>query len=188
LANLNLPRFFRRVFYRIRQFLLAVTSSITDDNMAFARNHLTIPEMALFELLPHDEQKHSIVIAKKMLALAHGSALRHDKRVLAKAGLLHDVGKSAVRLGIMDRSLLVIIRRALRPVYNGLAEKGRAENTGLVYRKFYVHREHGKIGAEVLRKAGTEERVVSIVEGHDAPPKNDDPVELKFLRKIDSEN
>ena len=188
LKNLNPARFARRVLYRIRQFFLAVTSRLTDDDLAFVRNHLTIPEMALFELLPRDEQKHSIAIARKMLSLAHGSALKHDKRVLAKAGLLHDVGKSAVKLGITDRAMLVVLRRMIRPVYDKLAEKGKAPNSAFVYRKFFVHREHGRIGAKALMKAGTEEKVISIVEAHDSPPRNNDPVELVFLRKIDNEN
>lgn len=188
LKNLNPLRFIRRAVYRAKQFVLALTLRLTDEDRAFIAAHLRIPEASLFKLMPEDEQKHSVMIAKKMLAAAHGSALKYDEAILAKIGLLHDVGKSAAKMSIIDRSVLVIGRRLCPPLYQRLASAGREPSARSFARKAYVHKEHASIGAEALRKAKTEERVVNIINAHDLPASGGDPVELMFLKKIDNEN
>lgn len=176
----------KRAFYRLRQFFLAITSRLTDLDRAFVAKYLSIPERALFEQLPRDEQKHSIIVARKMITVAHGTRL--DERLLAKIGLLHDVGKSAVRLGLFDRSLMVVLKKTIRPTYDLIALRGKEIGASGFERKFHVHKEHASIGAELLRRAGTEASVVLAIEGHDEPGKATDTAELKILRKVDDVN
>jgi len=181
-------RSLQRLFYRLRQFGLAITSRMTNDDREFERKYLTIPEAALFDQLPPDEQKHSVVVARRMLSLAHTPQADVDERVIAKVGLLHDIGKSAIKLGVIDRSILVAMRRLARPLYDKIAQVGRSETALRLSRKFYVHKEHAGIGSDLLRKANTDDKIIRIVASHDDPPSESDPIELFLLRKVDSAN
>lgn len=183
-----MKKFLDRLFYRARQFFLAVTSRVNTEDRDFAQKYLTIPETALFNQLPRDEQKHSIIVARKMLKIAHGPQADVDERVIAKVGLLHDIGKAAVKLGVMDRSFLVIMRRVFKVLYDKIAESGESPASGTFARKFYVHREHAGIGAALLKNAGTEGTIIQIIEHHDDKPKESDPIELFLLRKVDNAN
>ena len=178
----------KRVLYRVRQFLLAITSRVTASDRAFIGKYLTIPEAALFYELPRDEQRHSIVVAKKMLSVVRSPSADVEERALAKVGLLHDIGKSAIRLGILDRALLVLLKNFAPSLYGRFALAGSREGTFGFFRKVHVHKEHARLSGILLRAAGTEERVVKLVELHDKRPEESDPTELILLRRVDGNN
>ncbi len=175
----------RRLGHRINQFVFAVTSRAIPEDRAFVSDYLNLKEAALFNRLPDDIRKHSIVVAKRLIELSHDAPPEVDARELARAGLLHDIGKGIVHLGIADRAVLVTARKWMRPFYDLLADRGRSERASWLSRKFYVHREHGNIASELLRSSGTEEKVIGIIRAHDEPPSGGDPVELVLLRKVD---
>jgi putative nucleotidyltransferase with HDIG domain len=176
---------FDRVALRFKQFMFAVSSRAHSEDTKFVSEYLTVNETALFERLPDDIRKHLIHIAKKLLSVSREAPPEMDVRLLVRVGLLHDIGKGIVHLSIADRVVMVILRRAMPSLYNSLADRGHNERAGRIARKFYVHREHAKIAADLLGAAGTEHKVIDIINRHSSKPAADDPIELVLLRKAD---
>lgn len=169
-----------KIFYRLQQFYFGMFSVYTKADEAFARSYLSSQEFALFNQLPPFEKKHAAVVAHKMLDLAlYNPEL--DQRKLVKLGLLHDIGKVAERNSVFTKSMLVIIRFLFPVFFDWLAEKG--------VRRFYVHKHHGAVGAELLQKIGVSSEFLSIIKKHDPlvePFGPEDPIELKILQQADS--
>lgn len=157
-----------RLLYRLKQFWFAVASGMTDEDRNFARQYLNLKEVALFFALPGFEQKHAVVVARKMRE--EGKGVRGvEERKLIRLGLLHDVGKAAERLSILDKSVLVIAHRFLPRFYDELAKRGEDEQSASFFRKFYVHKHHGLIGGELLSKIDESADIVAEVKSHDRP-------------------
>jgi putative nucleotidyltransferase with HDIG domain len=173
-----------RLLYRFKQFWFAVASGMTIDDRNFARQYLNLKEAALFFSLPGFEQKHAVVVAGKMRE--GGKGVRGvEERKLIRLGLLHDVGKAAERLSIIDKSVLVIAHRFLPKLYDGLAKRGEADKSASFYRKFYVHKHHGTIGAELLSKIGESTDIIAEVKSHDRPFSSHD-IYMRLLDFADS--
>lgn len=160
-------------------------SRYTKADQTFARNHLNIQEMALFNQLPGFEKKHAIVVARKMLD-ASSNYPKLDKRKLVKLGLLHDIGKVLEKNSIWTKSILVIIRFFFPNYYDRLAEKGKENHR---YRRYYIHKHHGAVGAELLEKIGESSDILSIIALHDPrvhPLGFEPPLEQQILNQADS--
>lgn len=149
---------------------------MSEEDRLFAYQHLSIKEAALFFSLPEFEQKHGVVVARKML-IAAKAAKDINKKKLARLGLLHDIGKSAARLSIFDKAVLVVTHKMLRPLYDLLAARGKG--------KFYVHKHHGEIGAQILSKIAEEKDIVEEVRSHDYPNSSHD-IYMALLDQADS--
>ncbi|MBI5700426.1 HDIG domain-containing protein [Candidatus Saganbacteria bacterium] len=173
-----------RIIYRIQQFLFSMSARMHDRDTAFARQYLDIKESALFFSLPPFEQKHAVVVAEKMAGFAKGMK-SVDQRKLIRLGLLHDIGKAAVRLSIFDKTILVVLHRAIPPLYNFLAQKGEPENASRSFRKYYVHKHHGMIGAKMLERIGENQDIIREVADHDTRKIKGD-VYMDLLDRADS--
>lgn len=168
------------ILYRFKQFYFGMFSVYSAADAAFADNYLNAQELALFNQLPNFEKKHAVVVGRKMLAMAtHNPEL--DEKKLVKLGLLHDIGKIAEKNSVISKSVLVVVRFFLPGLYNWLAERRKG--------RFYIHKHHGEVGAELLRKIGVSAEYLSIIKKHDPrvePFGPDDPIELKILQDADS--
>ena len=175
----------KRIIHRFKQFYAAMFSKYTKVDKAYAQTYLNIEEMSLFNQLPDFEKKHSVVVGRKMLA-ASRLYPELDPRKLVKLGLLHDIGKVAEHNSIVTKSILVIFRFFLPRLYNWVADLGK--DNKLFYR-YYVHKHHGAIGAQLLAKIGESSELLSIIKKHDPfvePFGSNDPIELKILQEADS--
>lgn len=173
------------IWTRLKQFYCSMFCQYSKADSAFARSYLNIQEMSLFNQLPGFEKKHSVVVARKMLDAIHGSH-EFDERKMAKLGLLHDIGKVLERNSIITKSLLVIIRFFLPGLYDRLADSG--ENHP-IFKRFYVHKHHGEVGARLLEKIGETSEILSIIAKHDPrhnPFGPETPIEQKILNEADS--
>lgn len=157
-------------------------SRYTKADHNYARSYLNIQEMALFNQLPGFEKKHSVLVAKKLMGKAHDNP-KLDERTLVKLGLLHDIGKVVEHNSIITKSVLVIIRYFFPNYYNNLADQGKNNPR---FRRYYIHKHHGAVGAELLAKIGESDDILSIISRHDYPPQDSDPLELKLLQQADS--
>ncbi len=173
-----------KLIYRARQFMMAMFSVYTKADRAFARSFLNIQEMSLFNQLPDFEKKHSVRVAKRMLSIVHNNP-KVDYHKIAKIGLLHDIGKVAEHSSTLSKSFMVILRFFLPGYYSQLAEKGR---TNQMFRRYFVHKHHGEIGAQLLARIGVSADITNVIKKHDPhlePIEHQDPEELKILRKAD---
>ena len=174
-----------RAIYRLKQFYVGMFSVYSKADEIFARGYLDSGEMGLFSQLPGFEKKHAVTVARRMLDLAlYNPEL--DQRKLVKLGLLHDIGKLAERNSVLTKSILVIIRYFLPGVYDAMAARGKTDPR---FRRYYIHKHHGAVGAELLEKLGVSGEFLSIIKKHDPrvePMAPEDPVELKILQQADS--
>ncbi|MDD4178432.1 MAG: HD domain-containing protein [Candidatus Margulisbacteria bacterium] len=174
-----------RLIYRLKQFYFGMLASYNKADAAFANSYLNSEELALFNQLPGFEKKHAVVVAKKMLDLAlYNPEL--DQRKLVRLGLLHDIGKVMERSTVLSKSILVIIRYFFPAFYEWLAAKGKSDPR---FKKFYIHRHHGEVGADLLAKIGVSGEYFLMIKKHDPriePFGPDDPIELKILQDADS--
>ncbi|MBU0671390.1 MAG: HD domain-containing protein [Candidatus Margulisbacteria bacterium] len=174
-----------KIIYRFNQFWFGMSARYTKADEAFARTYLNIEESSLFNQLPGFEKKHAVVVARKMLALARLHP-ELDQNKLVKLGLLHDIGKVAEKNSVLTKSILVIIRFFLPWLYDRLADSGETHS---FFRRFYIHKHHGAVGAQLLEKIGETSEILSIIAKHDPriePFGPEDPLELKLLQQADS--
>jgi putative nucleotidyltransferase with HDIG domain len=108
---------------------------------------LSPAEAELFWSQHPADQRHAIDVARRALRSRPGA------RTLARAGLLHDIGKSEVELGAIGRSLATVGDAA------GIRLRGR----------FGRYRRHGELGAAVLESAGVEPLIVAFAREHPGP-------------------
>jgi putative nucleotidyltransferase with HDIG domain len=173
------------LIYRLKQFYFGMFAVYDQNDAAFARNYLRDEEWELFVQLPGFEKKHAVVVARKMLELAVQNQ-ELDQQKLVKLGLLHDIGKVIENNSVLSKSFLVILRYFLPGLYEWLAARGR---TNKLWRRFYIHKHHGAVGAEMLAKIGVSGEFLSIIKKHDPrvePIFETDPIELKILQLADS--
>ena len=174
-----------KAIHRIRQFYNAMFSVYTKADECFATGYLGSEEISLFNQLPAFEKKHAVNVARRMLEMAlYNPEL--DPRKLVRLGLLHDIGKVAEHNTILSKSLLVLFRYFTPGLYQALAERGVGDRR---FRRYYNHRHHGQVGAQMLARIGVSSEILSIVKKHDPrvePFAPEDPVELKILQQADS--
>ncbi|MBW4439133.1 MAG: HD domain-containing protein [Pleurocapsa minor GSE-CHR-MK-17-07R] len=147
--------------YRLRQGTRALFAQARPLNLALAEQHLSPAELALFRAMTRSEQIHSISVLRSIQS--DGQAL---PPALAAAALLHDCGKSLYPMRLWQRSLPVLVRRALPRLYRRLAG---ANPRALLTRGFAVVAHHPAWGAELLSKAGSSADTVWLVAHHADP-------------------
>jgi putative nucleotidyltransferase with HDIG domain len=161
------------MIYRVKQFIKGLTAHV-DDNNILINNNLNLLEKELFLRLPHHEKLHAVNTAYTIKKLC--GDINCD--VLVKAALLHDIGKVNGKIGIIKKSVLVLMNRFLPKISYLLSSK---------LKMFYIYYNHPEIGAKLLRKANTDEQVIKLVEYH----QSDDIHKIDgmvLLRKADSLN
>ncbi len=114
------------------------------DDVAWARTALFDAEWALWSRMPVADRRHSIEVARRFAATQDGR--RRDE---VAAALLHDVGKIESGLGTFGRTVATVV--------------------GPRTRRFRNYRDHERIGAEMLQRAGAPTATVELVAGRGDP-------------------
>ncbi len=123
------------------------------------------PERDLFWAQAATDQRHGVAAARLILEAYPGD------RSLARAALLHDVGKRHARLGAIGRSVASMLALLRLPAPGRLG----------------MYLDHGSIGAAELEAIGAEDVVVGYAAGHqhdDRPSYVPEPV-WRALRAAD---
>lgn len=163
------------VVYRIKQFYLAITSKVSEEDKKFLSLYLDKEELSLFNKLPIYEKAHSIRTAKSVKEECVKYNL--EDGLLTKAALLHDIGKVEKTLSIVDKSLIVLLDKFT---------KGKVKKFSNL-KKIDVYYNHGEKGYNVLRKHIKDEKLLHLVKNHhNNEIKNDK--ELQILKECDNKN
>jgi len=127
------------------RFLDVVTSRRLDDAERHqAESWLNVQERTLFFSQPAADQRHGLTSARRVAAF-------HPQRTdLARAALLHDIGKRHARLGAAGRMLATV---------------SGAFGWKTTHR-FAAYLGHGPVGAAELHELGAEEIVVAFARSH----------------------
>jgi putative nucleotidyltransferase with HDIG domain len=166
-------------FKRILQFIRAVTARVTVEDGKYISAHLNAEEQKLFFAMSVVDQAHSLRTAYTIERLVIEDKRGVDKEFLIRCALLHDVGRKAGDLTIAGKIFVVLIT-SLAPKF-----ADRMEING--NRALYVYHHHAELGAQKIQRIGLFKEA-KIIAKHHAPPKPDDPLELKLLRLADNEN
>jgi hypothetical protein len=142
--------------YRFGQVLRGIRTTIPAVDAADVGAMLTREELALFLASHSRDRVHSIRV---MRWLWHHASPSDE---LIAAALLHDVSKG--QPSVLDRSVFAVLEAlSLRLTDRVAAEHGIAWR-----RRMWQLRHHPRIAADALRLAGSEARVIELVELHAA--------------------
>ncbi|MEO7398010.1 MAG: hypothetical protein ABIW84_05555 [Ilumatobacteraceae bacterium] len=122
----------------------------------WATRHLLVGEAQLWEQMPVADQRHSVIVARRLVA--DGSGCCRDD---VAAALLHDIGKLRSCLGVWARVAATVV--------------------GPRTRRFRLYHDHERLGAEMARTSGgSTARTVALIDGTSA-----DTAVLAALRHAD---
>ena len=111
--------------------------SATDDG--WASDHLLASEVELWRQMATVDRRHAIEVTRRFAGLRV-----HPSRAEMAGALLHDVGKVVSRLGTISRVLATVI--------------------GPRTKRFRSYHDHERLGAEMLRSAGSSPATIELVQ------------------------
>ena len=164
-------RAIRRLAYRVKQFRRAVRAHPSRAELAAIEHYLSPPEQRLFFQTSPRDQHHQLHTLR--LLVCDGPVPSH----LARAALLHDVGKGYVHLH--ERVVYVLLTRFAPGALGWLVQRKRGRLPRALGR---IHR-HAECGAATLRQLGATPRELELIARHHLPPGDDD--ELRALISAD---
>ncbi len=172
------------ILYRAKQFFRTLTAEPLSPNAQNQIEALLNPqEVELFNRYSHSDGRHAYHV---LCTLQLSDHLQTD---LAKAALLHDIGKTCVHLSIWDRSIAVLGMKIF-------PQKAKHWGEGKVVdgwqRPFVVKAQHAAWGAEMAAAAGSSTLTVNLIRRHQdimlQHPKNEEDKLLALLQWADNQN
>lgn len=143
--------------HRIQQGVRALLAFSLRVDESLAQAYLTPELMTLFRGMLRSEQLHSLNVLRDVLA---GGDAPDD---LTTAALLHDVGKSRYPLRVWQKTLAVLVRAFVPPLYRRW-QAGDPAN--ILHRPFVAAAHHPAWSAELVARAGASERAVWLIAHH----------------------
>jgi hypothetical protein len=142
--------------HRVGQFFLYLRARRTAADWELVKAVLLPAQAVLFGRMTPGEQIHSLKVMRWLAA--HG----YNRPELLQAALLHDVGKSAAPINLVERVEAVLVRWLMPGFYKRWAQ---AEPQG--WRKpFVTATRHPDWGADLAAEAGAPPLVVSLIRRH----------------------
>ena len=176
---------------RIKQFVRAVKARLNDDDLNFINAYLNAKEQNLFFAMQIYDQRHVLNVAytaKKLMQRNHSNV---NERLLLRACLLHDVGRTANDIFLLDKIFAVLLDKYLPSVAHKLAKYNKDNTNHCFFSKrrhaLFIYYNHADIGALKLKEIGLND-IAKIIKYHHSPQRQDDCQELIILRKADSLN
>lgn len=148
--------------YRLRQGVRAIIGFAQEVDYTLPQQVLSPSLLAAFKQLKRSEQLHSIRVLKAVLAQETDTP--HD---LAVAALMHDSGKIRYPLSVYGKTVAVLARKLLPPLYRFGSEQD--PQTATWSRPFVVAEYHPMWSADILRAADAPQRAIWLVEHHQEP-------------------
>lgn len=164
---------------RVKQFYINLIDKMREEDYIYVKEILENNEYELFLKLLKSEQKHSVRVAKKIQDLidyivVDDNDIVKNRDILIKASLLHDIGKSKVKVNIIDKSVIVILNNITN---------GRLKN--IKNRKIDCYYNHSKYSIEMLKDINLDKNLLYIIENHHKKTNNK---LIEFFQYIDDKN
>lgn len=161
--------------YRVKQFYWAINCKIDNRDLQFLNIHMNEQELSLFYRLSIQDQKHSINVAYDVEKVCKKENI--ESKLLLKAALLHDIGKTYKNLNVIDKSILVMANSVTGGNLKKLSN----------IKKINVYYNHAKIGKDILKKYNYEEKLLYLIENHHNDKLKGNK-ELNILKMCDDRN
>jgi putative nucleotidyltransferase with HDIG domain len=160
--------------HRLGQFWRHASARVTPEERASAQRVLGSLAPLFFEL-PINDQRHGLDVLETVTRLDGQPDL-----LLQQAALLHDLGKGAAQLSVIERSLTVFLQ-SVSPW--ALAALLRSRPT--FARRYALYADHAQVGAQRLRAAGAPELAAIVAEHHASNPQSE---VTRRLKRADGRN
>lgn len=165
------------MFYRVRQFIWALSAYWKDIDYNFVNKHLDKDEKKLFNMLSKCDKYHCFRVAKDAEDLAYDEG-KINKEDLIKACLLHDIGKINKSPNPIEKGILVILDK----VTSGRLRKFNG------IKKIDVYYNHPIRGVEILEKNNKYTKdFMEAIEKHHLSEKTDNKI-LEIIKYCDNRN
>ena len=156
---------------RIRQYLKAIRSRVSEQDYRFLLKILNEKEMEYFNRLPEFEKRHALDTCYYIIE-KYGI----EDEDLIKAALFHDIGKTKASLTLHKKVIAVIL--------------GWFPFIAIHLKKYVwflkVYYDHPRYGGDICREIGCNERMIYLVEHHHDKDVSDE--ELKKLQEADKKS
>ncbi len=170
-----------RIQYRISQFWRALFARINPPDISQVLAVLSQDQRALFARLQPGEQKHALIVYRRLLEKGE------NQPDLLVAALLHDVGKLRYRMNPLERSMVVLVKAVLpkKALLWGELPTTNWESLPSWRKAFIVAAQHPEWGAELAREAGVSILTENLIRQHDQPcSQGPDSEETSLLHKL----
>lgn len=135
---MNLPAHLGHLSRRFFSSLSRRPPERTD--VAWALAKLLPGEATLWQQMPVQDRRHSIVVARRLTTL-----VEQPTRAELAGALLHDVGKLQSGLGTVSRVVATVV--------------------GSRTKRFRRYHDHEELGLEMLRRAGSDAGTLAVIDG-----------------------
>ena len=131
---------------------------------AWALSHLLPGEQDLWQRMSGPDRRHAVGVGRDVLARLDDGSAPPGREVVA-AALLHDVGKVDSGFGTFSRVAITVAA-----IGAGRDRLVAMEDRGGLRRRVARYLTHDRIGADLLRGAGSDQLTVSWAEEHHLDP------------------
>ena len=168
---------------RINQFFQALNAKMEFSEVMYIREVLSENEARLFFTMSEVDQKHAFSVAKTAMSLARSERDNVNEVLLLRASLLHDIGKEAGDMTIMQRVFCVLFVALDNKSALSYADKDAIK--GSFKRALYVYFHHPLLGAQKIKQVVGNDKLAELVFYHQEPVNINDSVELMLLKRAD---
>lgn len=168
-------------FYRVKQFIWAIKAIAQKIDDTYINKYLDNDEKILFNKLKKSDKQHCIRVCKEALNMLDTTQTYKDLQVnkVAKAALLHDIGKSEYSLNVVEKSVLVILNK----LTNGNLKKFDSIK---IVDSYY---NHPKKGAKILKEFKVYDKdFLETVRYHHSTKKFENNKLLNIIRQSDNKS
>ena len=164
--------------YRVNQFVWAAGSYFKKIDTEYVNKYLDKDEMKLFNKLNHNEKHHSIRVCKDALDICKKKNISLNTNRIAKAALLHDVGKGEFGLNLVEKSALVLLNKLT---------KGKIKKYNSI-KQIDIYYNHAQKGADILKEFKTyDKEFLDSIRYHHSNKKISNEL-LDLIRESDNKN
>lgn len=180
---------------RVRQFWRAIKAKLTVEDKVFIDKYLNDEEQKLFFAMRVYDQRHVLNVAYTAQRIKKQEQYKNiDDDLLIRACLLHDVGRTAEDICLMDKVINVLLGKFLPQKskrWASMAKGLKANKAKSFWQKrryaLYIYYNHAQLGAEKLNELGLND-IAEIIRYHHDNIDNKACSELQILCLADSLN
>lgn len=162
---------FRQTLYRIKQTVQALAAPFCTVDDDLAAQQLTPALYRLYLTMSKNDRQHHLRVYRRLRDTGH------ENRSLLTAALLHDVGKTRYRFGVIERVLAVAIKTIAPQQF---AKWSASEPQGW-RRALVVSAMHPEWGAEMVAEVTDDRLAVELIRLHQTPVSEDLPEASRIL-------
>ncbi|GKU27285.1 HDIG domain-containing metalloprotein [Clostridium folliculivorans] len=165
------------IFYRVKQFWWVITCNFKQLDEEYINEYLEEHEKKLFDKLKIGDKHHCVRVSKDSLEIYEKIKENLDEYQLAKAALLHDIGKSERPLNFIEKSIVVLLHKFT---------KGKIRKYDNI-KILDIYYNHPKKGVDMLQNYGYKEEFLQVIGNHH-DKKHTDNTMLNIVRESDNKN